>query len=132
MKQRLEGKTAWYDYFISQRWLAANSEGYMDPIPDSERDNYPPVETPIVITHPRTGRKSLFFNTQRRGEARPEPGPGDQGAAQGAVERTSSRARTTGSRSRGRRTSSSCGTTGRCSTARRSTTPKANAASSTR
>jgi taurine dioxygenase len=61
-KQRIEERTAHYDFISSQRWLAANSTGYMDPIPDSEIPNYPPVEVPIVLTHPRTGRKSLFFN----------------------------------------------------------------------
>ena len=60
-KERIEHMAASYDFIGSQRWLAANSEGYMAPIPDSEIPNYPPIPTPLVLTHPRTGRKSLFF-----------------------------------------------------------------------
>jgi len=60
LKAQIDNMVASYDFIGSQRWLAANSEGYMDPIPDSEIPNYPPIPTPVVLTHPRTGRKSLF------------------------------------------------------------------------
>ncbi len=63
------------DFVSSQRWLAANSEGHMAPIPDSEIPNYPPVAVPVVITHPRTGRKSLFFDASDVVQADRTPDP---------------------------------------------------------
>jgi taurine dioxygenase len=62
-KAQADGMVASSDFIGSQRWLAANSMGYMAPIPDSEIPNYPPIAVPVVLEHPRTGRKSLFFNT---------------------------------------------------------------------
>ena len=56
LQARLEGMVAVHDY--------AKTFGHL--VPESERDEmrakYPPVEHPVVRTHPETGRRLLFVN----------------------------------------------------------------------
>jgi alpha-ketoglutarate-dependent taurine dioxygenase len=56
LQHRLDGMVAVHDY--------AKTFGHL--VPESERDatraEYPPVEHPVVRTHPETGRQGLFVN----------------------------------------------------------------------
>ena len=56
MQARLEGKAAVHSYHYSQGRV-----GGMDVMSKSDLDNLPPVEHPVVRTHPETGRKSLYI-----------------------------------------------------------------------
>ncbi len=56
MQGRLEGKVAVHSYHYSQ-----GKVGGLDVLRDEDLDNLPPVEHPVVRTHPETGRKSLYI-----------------------------------------------------------------------
>ena len=56
LKSRLEGKVAVHSYHYSQGRV-----GGLDVMSETDLDNLPPVEHPIVKSHPETGRKSLFI-----------------------------------------------------------------------
>ena len=56
VKARLEGKVAVHSYHYSQ-----GKVGGLDVMSKTDLDNLPPVEHPVVKTHPETGRKSLFI-----------------------------------------------------------------------
>ena len=53
---RLEGKTALHSYRYSQ-----GKVGGLDVLSETDLDRLPPVEHPVVRTHPETGRKSLYI-----------------------------------------------------------------------
>ena len=56
MQARLEGKTALHSYRYSQ-----GKVGGLDVLSEADLDDLPPVEHPVVRTHPETGRKSLYI-----------------------------------------------------------------------
>ena len=56
MQARLEGKAALHSYRYSQ-----GKVGGLDVLSEADLDNLPPVEHPVVRTHPETGRKSLYI-----------------------------------------------------------------------
>jgi len=56
LKERIEGRTAIHDW-INSFGLAMTEEDR-----NRLRPDFPPVEHPIVRTHPETGRKTLFVN----------------------------------------------------------------------
>ena len=56
MQTRLDGKVAVHSYHFSQ-----GNVGGMDVMSDDDLGNLPPVEHPVVQTHPGTGRRSLFI-----------------------------------------------------------------------
>jgi alpha-ketoglutarate-dependent 2,4-dichlorophenoxyacetate dioxygenase len=56
MQARLEGKAAVHSYHYSQ-----GKVGGLDVLRDDELDALPPVEHPVVRTHPETGRKNLYI-----------------------------------------------------------------------
>lgn len=88
-KRDLEHRVAYSDFIASQRWLAANSSGHMEPIPDEEIENYPPVPVPLVLTDPVTGRRSLFFN-QSACHADRTPDPDTSAFLAGIIEEATS------------------------------------------
>lgn len=55
-KSRLEGKVAVHSFRYSQ-----GKVGGLDTMSESDLDDLPPVEHPVVRTHPETGRKSLYI-----------------------------------------------------------------------
>ena len=56
MQSRLEGKVAVHSYHYSQGRV-----GGLDVMSKADLDELPPVEHPVVRTHPETGRKSLYI-----------------------------------------------------------------------
>jgi alpha-ketoglutarate-dependent 2,4-dichlorophenoxyacetate dioxygenase len=56
MQARLEGKVALHSYRYSQ-----GKVGGLDVLSGTDLANLPPVEHPVVRTHPETGRKNLYF-----------------------------------------------------------------------
>ena len=56
MQARLDGKTALHSYRYSQ-----GKVGGLDVLSEADLDDLPPVEHPVVRTHPETGRKSLYI-----------------------------------------------------------------------
>ncbi|MCX4988805.1 MULTISPECIES: TauD/TfdA family dioxygenase [unclassified Streptomyces] len=56
MKARIEGLTAVHDWVVSHGLLMTESQIA------GHRENLPPVEHPVVVHHPRTGRKVLYVN----------------------------------------------------------------------
>ena len=56
MKAYLDGKIAVHSYRFSHSW-----HGGLELLNDSELAKLPPVEHPVVRTHPDTGRKNLFI-----------------------------------------------------------------------
>ncbi|WP_392958158.1 TauD/TfdA dioxygenase family protein [Streptomyces sp. LN245] len=56
MKARIEGLTAVHDWVAS--WGLAMTESQIA----AHREALPPVEHPVVVRHPRTGRKLLYVN----------------------------------------------------------------------
>lgn len=61
MKALVEGLTAVHDYAHAYETVFAKLPG-RPPITDEQLAKVPPVEHPIVRTHPETGRKCLFVN----------------------------------------------------------------------
>ena len=55
-RSRLEGKVAVHSFRYSQ-----GKVGGLETMSDSDLDDLPPVEHPVVRTHPETGRKSLYI-----------------------------------------------------------------------
>ena len=55
MREYLEGKIAVHSYRFSHSW-----HGGLEILSAAELDELPPVEHPVVRTHPATGRKNLF------------------------------------------------------------------------
>lgn len=53
---RLDGKVALHSYRYSQ-----GKVGGLDVMSEAELDDLPPVEHPVVRTHPETGRKNLYI-----------------------------------------------------------------------
>ena len=56
MKQRLDGLVAVHDYAMAFGGAVSPDDA------DKVRAKYPPVEHPVVHTHPATGRKLLYLN----------------------------------------------------------------------
>ena len=56
MQARLERKVAVHSYHYSQ-----GKVGGLNVLSDADLDNLPPVEHPVVRTHPETGRKNLYI-----------------------------------------------------------------------
>ncbi|GAB3672787.1 TauD/TfdA family dioxygenase [Actinocorallia lasiicapitis] len=56
LKERIDGLTAVHDFFPAFGRLLGPE------LAAAKREEFPPVEHPIVRTHPRTGRKTLFVN----------------------------------------------------------------------
>ncbi|MCY4453964.1 MAG: TauD/TfdA family dioxygenase [Immundisolibacterales bacterium] len=56
MQSRLEGTVALHSYRYSQ-----GKVGGLDLLGEDDLDNLPPVEHPVVRTHPETGRKNLYI-----------------------------------------------------------------------
>ncbi|THA76971.1 taurine dioxygenase [Streptomyces sp. A0642] len=56
MKDRIEGLTAVHDWVVSHGALMNESQRA------AHRENLPAVEHPVVVRHPRTGRKVLYVN----------------------------------------------------------------------
>ena len=56
MQTRLDGKVAVHSYRYSQ-----GKVGGLDVLSEDELGNLPPVEHPVVRTHPETGRKNLYL-----------------------------------------------------------------------
>jgi alpha-ketoglutarate-dependent 2,4-dichlorophenoxyacetate dioxygenase len=56
VQARLEGKVALHSYRYSQ-----GKVGGLDVLQDDDLDALPPVEHPVVRTHPETGRKNLYI-----------------------------------------------------------------------
>jgi len=61
MKKRLEGLRAVHSY--SHRYYKLTDAGKQrPPLTEEQKARTPDVEHPVVLTHPRTGRKCLFVN----------------------------------------------------------------------
>ena len=56
MRSRLDGKVAVHSFRYSQ-----GKVGGLDTMSETDLDNLPPVEHPVVRTHPETGRRSLYI-----------------------------------------------------------------------
>ena len=56
MQDRLEGTVAVHSFHYSQ-----GKVGGLDVMSKTDLDNLPPVEHPVVTTHPETGRKNLYI-----------------------------------------------------------------------
>lgn len=56
MKERIGGLVAVHD------WIDTFGRGMEPSVRDSLRADFPPVEHPVVRTHPETGRKTLYVN----------------------------------------------------------------------
>ena len=56
VKQRIDGLTAIHD------WIHTFGRGMQPEARDALRPDFPPVEHPVVRTHPETGRRTLYVN----------------------------------------------------------------------
>ena len=61
MKTLLEGLTARHDVYKSFGTIMRDAEGGVEHMLEKQRE-FPPVDHPVVRTHPVTGRKCLFVN----------------------------------------------------------------------
>jgi taurine dioxygenase len=61
MKNHIDGLEAVHD--IMPQLIVANERGHTKLDFDAARRQYPPVRHPVVRTHPETGRKALFVNS---------------------------------------------------------------------
>lgn len=63
MQQHLDGLVAVHD--IVPQLVIALERGHTNLDLDQARDQFPPMRHPVVRTHPETGRKALFVNSNR-------------------------------------------------------------------
>lgn len=61
IRDMIEDKVATHDYYNSFGEIVLKGPGGLDKLLDDVR-RFPPIEHPVVRTHPETGRKGLFVN----------------------------------------------------------------------
>jgi taurine dioxygenase len=62
LKRRLEGKTVLHDFNKFWEMMRREKGSTRPPLTEAQKKAKPPVSHPIFLTHPITGRKSLYAN----------------------------------------------------------------------
>lgn len=62
LKQRLDGKTVLHDFNKFWEMMRREKGSQRPPLTEAQRKAKPPVSHPIFLTHPITGRRSLYAN----------------------------------------------------------------------
>jgi taurine dioxygenase len=62
IKQQLDGKTALHDFNKFWEMMRHRPGNTRAPLSEHQRQTKPPVSHPVVLTHPISGRKSLYAN----------------------------------------------------------------------